>query len=150
MKKTHITFIVDTLAQHGAERYLFEILKSINKKTILNSDYEQLSRVIFNLVKNGIESIQEKTLINGDYKGIINIDLYDNSSEITLVIIDNGMGFKIFANNIKDILNPYFTTKKTGTGLGLAIVNKIINDHNGSINFMSIENKAKVVVKFKI
>ncbi|MDA9616195.1 ATP-binding protein [Candidatus Pelagibacter sp.] len=124
--------------------------KSINKKTILNSDYEQLSRVIFNLVKNGIESIQEKTLINGDYKGIINIDLYDNSSEITLVIIDNGMGFKIFANNIKDILNPYFTTKKTGTGLGLAIVNKIINDHNGSINFMSIENKAKVVVKFKI
>ena len=33
MKKTHITFVVDTLAQHGAERYLFEILKAINKKT---------------------------------------------------------------------------------------------------------------------
>lgn len=31
MKKS-ICFIVDTLAQHGAERYLFEICKSMNKK----------------------------------------------------------------------------------------------------------------------
>ena len=45
-------------------------------------------------------------------------------------------------------MNPYFTTKKTGTGLGLAIVNKIINDHNGSINFNSLDEGAKIVVNF--
>ena len=33
-------------------------------------------------------------------------------------IFDNGIGFGIFAEKIKDILNPYFTTKKNGTGLG--------------------------------
>ena len=62
------------------------------------------------------------------------------------VIIDNGLGFE--ANNIKNILNPYFTTKKKGTGLGLAIVNKIINDHNGSIHFISIDVGAKIQIKF--
>ena len=46
--------------------------------------------------------------------------------------------FFLDKNNIKDILNPYFTTKKTGTGLGLPIVTKIINEHSG--NF-SIQNK---------
>ena len=52
--------------------------------------------------------------------------------------------------NIKDILNPYFTTKKKGTGLGLSIVNKIINDHNGELKFISIPEGAKIEVNFKI
>jgi two-component system nitrogen regulation sensor histidine kinase NtrY len=50
--------------------------------------------------------------------------------------------------SIKNVLNPYFTTKEKGTGLGLAIVNKTINDHNGSIEFMQIENGAKIKIKF--
>ncbi|MDB9936631.1 ATP-binding protein [Candidatus Pelagibacter sp.] len=122
--------------------------RSNSDEAILNSDNEQLSRVFFNIIKNSIESIQEKRLINIDFKGIIDISLNKNISDINFVIIDNGLGFEIFKNNMKDLLNPYFTTKKKGTGLGLAIVNKIINDHNGSIEFISIENGAKIKIKF--
>ena len=64
------------------------------------------------------------------------------------MIKDNGVGFEVFADNIKDILNPYFTTKEKGTGLGLAIVNKIINDHNGSLTFTSLHEGAKILIKF--
>ena len=115
---------------------------------ILNSDNEQLSRVFFNIIKNSIESIQEKRLNNINFNGKIDIILNDNISDINFVIIDNGLGFEKFKDNLKDILNPYFTTKKKGTGLGLAIVNKIINDHNGSIGFIKIESGAKIQIKF--
>jgi PleD family two-component response regulator len=52
--------------------------------------------------------------------------------------------------NIKEILNPYFTTKKKGTGLGLSIVNKIINDHNGNIEFVPKNDGAIIKIIYKI
>ena len=126
-----------------------EINFNHNKNEIIfNSDNEQLSRVFFNLIKNSIESIQEKYLDNTNFIRKIDIEINDKNDYIEFIIIDNGKGFGILTRNIKNILNPYFTTKEKGTGLGLAIVNKIINDHNGSINFMSIENGAKIIIKF--
>ena len=122
--------------------------KSNKTEIILNSDSEQLSRVFLNLIKNSIESIQDKRLNNVNINGTIDIFLNDNKSDVEFLIIDNGLGFEIFADNIKDILNPYFTTKKKGTGLGLAIVNKTINDHNGKINFIPIDDGAKIQVIF--
>jgi two-component system nitrogen regulation sensor histidine kinase NtrY len=115
---------------------------------LLNSDSEQLSRVFFNLIKNAIESIQDKKINNVNYKGKIDITVNENLEKINFIIIDNGLGFEIFADNIREILNPYFTTKEKGTGLGLAIVNKIINDHNGKINFTSTKEGAKIEVIF--
>jgi two-component system nitrogen regulation sensor histidine kinase NtrY len=112
-------------------------LKSNSEKIFLNSDKEQLSRVFFNLIKNAIESIQQKHENSPNYKGKIDIEINKLDNNINLRIVDNGIGFGIFAANIKDILNPYFTTKKNGTGLGLSIVNKIINDHNGKIEFIT-------------
>jgi len=122
--------------------------KTNRDRIILNSDNEQLSRVFFNVIKNSIESIQEKKENYNDLKGKIDIILNDNTYDVDFEIIDNGLGFGSFTGNIKDILNPYFTTKKKGTGLGLAIVNKTINDHNGSLEFIPIHNGAKILIKF--
>ena len=102
----------------------------------------------FNIIKNSIESIQEKKSNNIDFKGQIDIIVNDNLSNIDFTIIDNGLGFRIFTDRVRDVLNPYFTTKKKGTGLGLAIVNKIINDHNGEINFIPVDDGAKIQINF--
>ena len=122
-------------------------LISKKKEIFYRSDNEQLSRVFFNLIKNAIESVQEKCLEITNIKGKISIEINDYDDYIEFAIKDNGKGFKNL-ENIKKILNPYFTTKKKGTGLGLAIVNKIINDHNGSIKFANLNDGAKVTVEF--
>ncbi len=114
----------------------------------LESDKEQMNRVIFNLIKNSIESIQQKAENTSNFDKIIDIEISDKNNQIYIIIIDNGLGFGFFSKNLNEILNPYVTTKKNGTGLGLSIVNKIINDHNGKLNFFSIPNGAKVEIIF--
>ena len=115
---------------------------------LLECDKEQISRVIFNLIKNSIESIQQKAENTSNFDKIITIEIFERNNQIYIIIKDSGLGFENIKNNIKDILNPYYTTKKNGTGLGLSIVNKIINDHNGEINFVSIPNGAKIEIIF--
>ena len=121
---------------------------SKNDQIFLESDKEQLSRVFLNLIKNSIESINQKNENTSNFSKKITIELKEGDSHITAIIQDNGVGFEKLEKNIKDILNPYFTTKKNGTGLGLSIVNKIVNDHNGKIEFIPIENGARIKVEF--
>ena len=100
------------------------------------------------MIKNSIESIEQKVEKNPDFKKKILIDISSNNDHILISIEDNGVGFD--KNNIKEILNPYYTTKKNGTGLGLSIVNKIINDHKGELEFIPIDNGAKIQIRFYI
>jgi len=125
----------------------FNFMKNKNK-IVLNSDKEQMSRVFLNLFKNSIESIKEKAEITSNLDKNISIELVDENNHIIVIIEDTGVGFNKLNNNIRDILNPYFTTKKNGTGLGLSIVNKIINDHNGKIKFVNISGGAKIEINF--
>jgi two-component system nitrogen regulation sensor histidine kinase NtrY len=119
-----------------------------SQQLFFDGDREQLSRVFLNLIKNSIESIQQKTEKVNVFNKNITIELNDFDSHISFVINDNGEGFKNLNNNIKEILNPYFTTKKDGTGLGLSIVNKIVNDHNGNIEFISKADGAIIKIIF--
>ena len=123
-------------------------LNKNNDEILIESDREQISRVFLNLIKNSIESIKQKAQNDSNFSKKITIELNQGDSHISVTIEDNGVGFSELKNNIKDILNPYFTTKKNGTGLGLSIVNKIINDHNGKIDFIPIKNGAKINITF--
>ena len=124
-----------------------KILLNHNHDAInFDCDLEQINRAIFNLIKNSIESINEKRLKNVDFEGIINIEITKRRAYIDIVIEDNGVGFAKQDN--KELIKPYYTTKKNGSGLGLSIVNKIITDHNGSLNLSNYTKGARVKITF--
>ena len=145
LKKNNLTDILITN---------INLLKKINTEIVINfskekeifllCDYEQLSRVFFNIVKNSIESINEKSKKTSNFNKIINIEIKERSDYIDIQFIDYGIGFE--DNKFSDLIKPYYTTKKEGTGLGLSIVIKIINDHNGSIKFLNHKNGAEVKI----
>ena len=118
--------------------------KTYNQNIFINCDNDQMNRVFMNLIKNSIESVQEKRLKNDDLVEKINIEITEINDYINIIIEDNGVGFS--KENIKNITKPYYTTKIKGTGLGLPIVTKIINDHNGTIKFLSKIDGAKIEI----
>jgi len=114
------------------------------EKVLIAADEEQLNRVFINLIKNSIESLIDKTKKNGEFAYKIDIEIKEINNYIYTTIDDNGIGFS--NENLNEIVKPYFTTKVKGTGLGLAIVNKIINDHDGKINFKPKQDGARVEI----
>jgi two-component system, NtrC family, nitrogen regulation sensor histidine kinase NtrY len=112
------------------------IFEDLNKNLYVNADEEQLYRVFINLIKNSEESFLEKKVKTLDFKGKIHIEILSINDYIVVKIEDNGLGIV----DIKKVMTPYFTTKKTGTGLGLPIVEKIINEHSGELYISNIKS----------
>ena len=76
------------------------------------------------------------------------MDINSYSDYIYVSVKDNGVGFGHIDK--KEMVTPYFTTKKKGTGLGLSVVEKIISDHNSTILFNSTNEGAKVEIYIPI
>ena len=124
----------------------FNFDNKLKNKNFISGDSDQLYRVFVNLIKNSIEAIDEKKQKNSNIQGKINVEIDKNNEYIEIKMHDNGIGF----NDTKNIVRPYFTTKKDGTGLGLPIVTKIINEHNGDINFIKKSDGAEILISLPI
>ncbi len=87
-----------------------------------------------------MEAIEEKKQKDANLLGKIDVEILKNNEYIVIKMLDNGTGFK----DTKNVLKPYYTTKKDGTGLGLPIVSKIVNEHNGDIQFVNKSKGAEI------
>ena len=89
-------------------------------------DYEQIRRVLINLIDNAIEAM--------DQQGVIDIETQHDVAEhlVRIIVADNGPG--IPPAEREKLFLPYYSTKRRGSGLGLAIVRRIVAEHGGSID----------------
>jgi len=132
------------LQQINSQKIVYKNIQFIyncNSKNIsLNCDYDQLSRVFLNLLKNSAESIKKKDKV-------VMIEIIDNKKFVVVNIEDSGEGFP---DNRDKLFEPYVTNKKNGSGLGLSICKKIIEDHNGEINLLNSQALGGALVKIKL
>ncbi|MBU8771920.1 PAS domain S-box protein [Cytobacillus oceanisediminis] len=97
----------------------------------IECDENRLKQVFLNFIKNGIEAMPDGGNITVR-AGIIN-------NQVQIAIKDTGVG--IPQEKLKNIGEPFFTTKKNGNGLGLMVSFKIIESHNGKVFIESELNK---------
>lgn len=97
----------------------------------IECDENRLKQVFLNFVKNGIEAMPD----GGD----ITVRASIMDSQVQISIQDTGVG--IPEEKLKNIGEPFYTTKQNGNGLGLMVSFKIIESHNGKIYIESELNK---------
>jgi signal transduction histidine kinase/ABC-type uncharacterized transport system substrate-binding protein len=91
-------------------------------------DRIQLQQVILNLVVNGIDAMRDTPQENR----IISIRTARVEKFAQLSVSDLGPG--IPEEKLKEVFEPFFTSKADGMGMGLSIARTIIEAHNGQIS----------------
>ena len=103
-------------------------------------DFEQ---VILNLVNNALDSLEEKAQASPDLPRRLEIESRIHQSRgrtwYALTFFDTGVGIE--KGDLKNVLRPFFTTKRPGqgTGLGLSICQEILRKYEGTLEIDSKE-----------
>ncbi|MEO0696177.1 MAG: PAS domain-containing sensor histidine kinase [Pseudomonadota bacterium] len=104
-----------------------------DEPVIVDCDGRLFVQALGNIAKNACESIDTRLVDRPEPVGRVNIDLVMENGRALLRVMDNGIGLP--KNERHRLTEPYMTTRAKGTGLGLAIVRKVIEDHEGALEF---------------
>jgi signal transduction histidine kinase len=109
---------------------------------VMEHDPVQVGRVIFNLIKNGIEAS------NSSSEPIVVLTLTAlESGRAQITIEDNGPGFQRDASRV---FRVFRSSKLHGNGLGLHVSKKIVESHFGSIRASNASMLGGAMIEFDL
>ncbi len=91
----------------------------------------QIRQVFLNIILNAIQAMPD----GGELEISTGRWVLEGTEGVEITIRDTGSGIPM--EDIRNIFQPYFTTKEEGTGLGLAISYGIVKEHGGNIEVKS-------------
>lgn len=95
-------------------------------------DRQLIKQAILNLVLNACEVMQKQQAAQG-CRGQLTLTVRKNGSRAEILVADTGPG--IPPEYRAKVFQLYFTTREGGSGIGLATTFRIVQLHNGSIDF---------------
>ena len=117
-------------------------------------DSDQLLQVFQNLIKNAAEAVPRvggAIAISTGFSPGVKMARPGQKSEalpLLVTITDNGTG--IPENIIRDIFDPFVSSKVNGSGLGLSLVSKFIADHGGVVECDSRPGRTRFRVRLPV
>jgi signal transduction histidine kinase len=134
------TLLGDALLMAGSQVPRGDVVVSVDVADDvpdIHGDDHQLRQVFTNLLTNALEAL------NGEGRLDLRVSVprqpvwpgsdVTHAQVVLIEIEDDGPGVP---ESIRDrIFNPFFTTKPKGSGLGLAIVRKIVDAHEGRLDW---------------
>lgn len=112
-------------------------------KTEIMGQSHLLTQALNYVLQNSFDAVSEKLSSTPGYKGQIKVEVLKNKDQISLTVIDNGVGIQPEVQN--KILNPLFSTKNKKHGLGLTLAFQIVAEHSGRLEIFSQPNVGTTV-----
>lgn len=128
----HISDILSLMNNEMLNKHIRLVETTSDSTLEIKADPNQFKQMIWNLTVNAIQAMPH----GGDLKILI------KRADVRYALIevaDSGIGIPL--DKIKNIFDPFYSTKDEGTGLGLAIVHQIVESHGGKIQVESILNR---------
>ncbi len=94
-------------------------------------DTDLLKQAVLNVVLNGVQAMHDG--------GELTVSAARDDGTAEVRVRDNGPGIPPEIRN--KIFNLYFTTKAKGSGIGLAMTYRVMQLHNGSVEFQSADRQ---------
>jgi hypothetical protein len=131
---TELVAEVGSLVGLEAKRRRIPVELTGAKGVMIRGDQGLLRQALINIVVNGVESMKEG--------GHLRIESERKGRQCVVTVADEGSGID---PEVQDrVFNLYFTTKPEGSGIGLAIAFRVVQLHNGKIDFISQPGKGTV------
>lgn len=110
---------------------------------LIKASWEHLQSVWLNLLINARDALQN---VPGDRQIELTSRPEPTGKEVVVLVRDNGRGMS--AGELSHIFEPFFTTKAPGqgTGLGLATCQRIIQQHGGQIEVVSMPGEGSTFI----
>ncbi|MBC8283807.1 MAG: PAS domain S-box protein [Nitrospinae bacterium] len=108
---------------------------------IFNGDEEQIKQVVWNLCINALEAMTEGTLLIKlkEVSSYQSQKFHAERRGVVLQVVDQGCG--IAPDQMENIYDPFYSSKKDGVGLGLATVYQIVHRNEGTMDVESTLGK---------
>jgi signal transduction histidine kinase len=114
---------------HNVVKHKAEVIKQYGTLPPVKCSPSQINQVLLNLISNAAQAIE--------VQGHIWISTRTEGDAVCIDIRDDGPGIPLAVQ--ARLFEPFFTTKAAGqgTGLGLSICKKIMQNHGGTVGFVS-------------
>ena len=102
-----------------------------------------LERIVWNLVTNAADAVSES---GGTI--VVRTEL-DDEKVPRLIVVDDGPG--IPADELKNVMEPFYSTKENGNGLGLSVCRSLAWESGGNLKVESeLGRGTQVVLTFPV
>ena len=134
-----------TLESEPLKRASISLQREIDEELPpIQADEQKLRQVMLNLVGNARQAMA--------LGGVLTVRAYTTllrgEPAVALEVEDTGGGIELSV--LRNIFNPFFTTREDGTGLGLSIVHRIIEHHHGDIEVQNGELGARFIIRLTV
>lgn len=139
-----------SLTASVAQKLGISIQLRLERPAMIRGCRDHISHAVINYLMNALEAIQEKQRKNGGRSSsdLVCVFLRKADGRVQAEIYDQGGGMD--AQQLRQCMDPFFTTKAKGTGLGMAIARQRIRENGGEVTAESVPGSyTRIIIEFE-